>query len=79
MSVATSTRYFPALNPASAFVRCGCERFPWMRSAAMPFRVKSLHSRSARCLVRVKTSASSMRPPFRNSTSSAPLRVRDTG
>ncbi len=36
MSVATSTGYSPLLNPASASVRCACDRLPWMRAALTP-------------------------------------------
>ena len=79
MSVATSTRYFPRLNPASASVRCDCDRFPWIRSALKPRLTRKRWSRLARCLVRVKTSASFMSPRSSSVASSDDLSSCDTG
>ena len=55
MSVATSTRVLPFLKLVSAAWRAFCDLFPWIASAGIPRRSKSLETRSAPCLVRVKT------------------------
>ena len=79
MSVATSTRYVPSLNPLSAAVRWACERLPWMRSALTPFFTRYSARRLARCLVRVKTSASFMSPRCSSARKSADFSSWCTG
>ena len=57
MSVATSTRAWPALKRASARSRAFCDLLPWMASASMPRFCKYSATRLAVCFVCVKTSA----------------------
>ena len=67
------------LKPASAAVRCACDRLPWMRSALIPFFTRYSARRLARCLVRVKTSTSFMSPRFSSARKSADLSSCATG
>jgi len=79
MSVATSTRYLPDLNPSSACVRCVCDRLPWIRSALIPCFTSVSASRLARCFVRVNTSACFTSPRLSMWTSNNGLSDCDTG
>ena len=62
ISVATRTANRPALKSARARTRCGWLLLPWIAVALMPSFSSWSARRLAPCLVRVKTSAWSMRP-----------------
>ena len=66
--------HLPLLKSSSARSRCGWLLSPWMAVAAMPSRSSCWASRPAPCLVRVKTSACSMRPDGSSWPSSSRLR-----
>ena len=78
-SVATRTANRFALKSASARTRCGWLLLPWMAVAGMPSCSSWVASRLAPCLVRVKTSAWSIRPLLTRWLSSSRLRSRSTG
>ena len=79
MSVATSTWISPALKPASACVRCACERLPWIRSDEMRCRCRNSCRRFARCFVRVKTITSFSSPRRSSSRKSCAFSASETG
>ena len=65
MSVATSTGVLPLRNASSAAVRWAWLLLPWIAAALTPAVVRWRTTRSAPCLVRVKTSARSIEPSAR--------------
>ncbi len=78
MSVATRVATLPFRKPASARSRWPWLLLPWIASAAMPAAASPFTTRSAPCLVRVKTMVRSTPSSPRSFASNAGLPARST-